>query len=176
MFKKVEVFTDNTEGDASSRNEEIEKRDHNLRQYIRKLEGKQLSDYVDRYTQNKADSNLHKFLEDKEKIKRETLAVRNMHPKELSPRQSILQQLKKEKIPTAQEQHQAVMDKYSKLNDGTSFKAKFYNILNEQVHKEGSFGRNRKPNHSNQKQFDGMEAVYINDHQEMTQQPQRLNS
>ena len=25
-------------------------RDNNLRQYIRKLEGKQLSDYVDRYT------------------------------------------------------------------------------------------------------------------------------
>ena len=38
------------------------------------------------------------------------------------------------------------MDKYSKPKDETSFKAKFYNILNEQVHKEGSFRRGRKSN------------------------------
>ena len=77
MFKKE---------DEESADSETEKRDDNLRLYLRKLEGKQLSDYVDRYTQVKADCNLHKFLEDKEKIKRETAKVRNMHPKELSPR------------------------------------------------------------------------------------------
>ena len=42
-----------------------------MREYVQKLEGKQLSDYVARYTQTKADLSLHKFLKDKEAIKRE---------------------------------------------------------------------------------------------------------
>ena len=54
-----------------------------------------------------------------------------MHPKELSPRSAILAKLNKTELPKPSEQHMVVMDKYSKVNDGKSFKAKFYNILNE---------------------------------------------
>ena len=87
MFKKSsDVGVEKGGGEGG----ENTQRNTNMRDYVRKLEGKQLTDYVDRYTAIKADVNLHKFLEDKEKIKRETRKLRNMHPKELSPRQSLL--------------------------------------------------------------------------------------
>lgn len=54
-----------------------------------------------------------------------------MHPKELSPRSAIVAKLNNTELPNPAEQHKIVMEKYSKVNDGKSFKAKFYNILNE---------------------------------------------
>ena len=52
------------------------------------------------------------------------------------------------------------MDKYSKVIDGTSFKAKFYKILDDQVHKEGSF---RRASTSHQIRSQNNEAVFVND-------------
>lgn len=40
---------------------------------------------------------------------------------------------------TPKEEVRAVLDKFSKANDGLSFKNKFYDILKEQVHNEGTF-------------------------------------
>lgn len=70
-----------------------------------------------------------KFLKDKEHIKMEQRKLRNMHPKELTRREKLLKELNKEDIISPKEQVRAILDKYSKVNDGSSFKAKFYNIL-----------------------------------------------
>ena len=40
---------------------------------------------------------------------------------------------------TPKDEVRAVLDKFSKANDGVSFKNKFYDILKEQVHNEGTF-------------------------------------
>ena len=61
-----------------------------------------------------------------------------MHPKELTPRSKLLKQLD-DSMVTPREQFRNILDKYSKVNDGMSFKAKFYNILEDNVHREGSF-------------------------------------
>ena len=56
------------------------------------------------------------------------------------------------------------MDKYSKVLDGTSFKAKFYKILDDQVHKEGSFRRANTSHNMRGSQMNGNnEAVFVND-------------
>lgn len=67
-----------------------------------------------------------------------------MHPKELSPRTILLKKLNSQEVITPQEQQRAVLDKYSKVNDGKSYKTKFYEILQENVHRDGSFMAGRR--------------------------------
>ena len=56
---------------------------------------------------------------------------RNMHPKELTHRQKLLKELDSKSQATPQEEFNAIISKWSKVNDGISFKQKFYSILNE---------------------------------------------
>ena len=64
------------------------------RLYLRKLEGEKLASLVQRYTAIKKDeAESYKLLSLKEKIRKETYVLKNMHPRELSPRSSILNKL-----------------------------------------------------------------------------------
>ena len=64
-----------------------------------------------------------------------------MHPREISPREAIINQLESREVLSPTEECREILDKYSKVNDGRSFKSKFYGILNEQVHKEHKTGK-----------------------------------
>lgn len=68
-----------------------------------------------------------------------------MHPKELTKREKLIKELNSGDILSPKEQVRQVLDKYNKVRDGSSFKAKFYNILGDRIHQEGSF----KPSHHN---------------------------
>ena len=92
-----------------------------------------------RYTDVKQDSNLTKYIKDKEHIKMEQRKLRNMHPKELTKREKLLRELNKEDVISPKEQIRDILDKYSKVNDGSSFKAKFYNILEQRIHQDKNF-------------------------------------
>ena len=57
-----------------------------------------------------------------------------MHPKELTKREKLIKELNSGDILSPKEQVRQVLDKYNKVRDGSSFKAKFYNILGERIH------------------------------------------
>ena len=54
-----------------------------------------------------------------------------MHPRELSPREAIINQLESREVLSPEEECREILEKYSKVIDGRSFKSKFYGILNE---------------------------------------------
>jgi len=94
---------------------------------------------VQRFTRSKADSNHGSFLKTKELIKRELKKLKTMHPKELTQRERLLQELSDHQLSSGKESIHDVIHRQSKLNDGLTFKSKFYRILHERIHQEGSF-------------------------------------
>ena len=94
---------------------------------------------MERFTRTRVDKGHGTFLRQKEIIRRETQKLRNMHPKELSTREKLQRELTSGDIASPKEQVRLILDKYGKLNDRLTFKAKFYKILSDRIHEEGSF-------------------------------------
>ncbi len=87
MFKKIDEYSDKL---GLVRKEEMDAK----KLYVRKLEGQKLASFVERYTTVKSnDAENANLLEIKHKIRAEKSVLRNMHPKELSPRSLTLKKL-----------------------------------------------------------------------------------